>query len=132
MSVQRRDREALAADLVSAFNERDVERIEGMTTPDVVVRFQPGQVFHGHPGLRQFKAEMDRLAPDFTLAALRTYTGDDHVVIEWENRLVTRRNRELDELGVVILVMEGDKISRVHLYFDPAAWRAAAADAAHG
>ncbi|GAC1337166.1 MAG: hypothetical protein NVSMB29_01100 [Candidatus Dormibacteria bacterium] len=120
------DSRQLAVELLNAVNERAWDRIETRTTEDVELRLPPGRVFAGRHGVREFCEALQALIPDLTVVGTKIYAGDDFAVIEYES--AGHGNVSAEGLGVLILRVAGDRLSRVQLYVDTALWR----DLAHG
>ncbi|MFN2451863.1 MAG: nuclear transport factor 2 family protein [Candidatus Dormibacteria bacterium] len=115
------DSRQLAVALLDAVNERAWDRIETRTTVDVELRLPPGRVFAGREGVRDFLEALQGLIPDLTVVGTRIYAGDDFAVIEYES--AGHGAVSAEGMGVLVLRVEGDRLSRVQLYVDTALWK---------
>lgn len=115
------DSRQLAVALLDAVNERAWDRIETKTTHDVELRLPPGRVFAGRNGVREFCEALQGLIPDLTVVGTKIYAGSDFAVIEYET--AGHGNVSAEGLGVLVLRISGDRLSRVQLYVDTALWK---------
>ncbi len=116
--------EQVAAEIVAAINARDYSQIERLTTSDVQLRFPPRQVFYGREGVQDFMKQLERRLPQLTLTARRIHSGEDFVVVEYDETGRTVPGSTLDSMGAMVLKLEDGRVARCQLYLDTAQWDA--------
>ena len=116
------DTRLLAEHCIEAINRREYDSINLLVTDDVQLRLPPGQVFRGPSGVREFFEHLDHIVPSLTLAISRVYSGPDFAVVEWWSSGATPAGSETESLGVAVLQVEGDRVSRIQIYLDTAEW----------
>ena len=114
---------AIAEMTITGINDRDWSQIEKLAAEDIQLRLPPGQVFYGHEGVRDFFTELQRRMNDLTITAQRIYSGDDFAIVEYEALGHPSKHGEMEDMGVIVLHVEGGRVRRCHVYLDMAKWR---------
>lgn len=122
--MKRQQTDQLAEQVLVALNAHDLGQIDRLTSPDVELRLPPGRVFSGRQGLRDFFSELQARLPELTVVARKTYTGEDHAIVEWESVGRSLRRSQVETMGVFVIQVSEGLIARIQVYLDTAQWAA--------
>jgi ketosteroid isomerase-like protein len=109
----------------AAFNEREVERLVGLSTPDC--EWHPfraqleGIVYRGHEGVRRFVRDMDEDWQAFRIDPVEFHDRGDQVVVIGQVTAVGRGGVEIDSTGGFVFDVQAGRIAGLVSYSDPAA-----------
>ena len=109
----------------AAFNERDVDVLVGLCTPDcewLPFRAQlEGIVYRGHEGVRRFVRDMDEDWKAFRIDPIEFHDRPAQVAVVGRIQAVGRGGVDIDSTGGFVFEIQAGRIAKVVSYSDPSA-----------
>ncbi len=107
--------------LERAINERDLEVLIELFSPDVVVEYpaHPSRNFQGRNQIWRNWAPIFAKLDDFRATAVRSAVTDDSAWVEWLWEGRQADGSPGDQAGIVIHELKGGQISHVRFYLEP-------------
>ena len=107
--------------LEQAINERDLEGLVELFSPDVVVEYpaHPSQTFRGRDQIWRNWAPIMAKLDDFRATVVRSAVNENSAWVEWLWQGTQVDGSPGDMAGIVIHELDGDRIAHVRFYLEP-------------
>jgi ketosteroid isomerase-like protein len=107
--------------LEQAINERDLEGLVKLFSPDVVVEYpaHPSRTFRGRDQIWRNWAPIMAKLDDFRATVVRSAVNENSAWVEWLWQGTQADGSPGDMAGIVIHELDGDQIAHVRFYLEP-------------
>jgi steroid delta-isomerase-like uncharacterized protein len=131
MATQTRAAEDVARNVFEAISGHNLDKLNGLVTPEAVDDFVPIGEFRGPDAIRGFFAEIFAAFPDFSATVDRVVSSGSTAVVQWHVsgtftggafQGIHATGRHVELRGVDVMDITGGKVKHNTIYYDGAAF----------